>query len=69
LNQSSWSRDISASTGVFSNNTDGNKAKKADSNVAHSLEAKLLLARGARVMLTSNLWTEAKLVNSAIKTV
>ncbi len=35
--------------------TGGSEAKKADSDTAHGLEAKLLLARGARVMLTANI--------------
>ena len=34
------------------------EAKKANFNVAKGLEAQLLLAKGACVMLTANLWTE-----------
>ncbi|GES89666.1 ATP-dependent DNA helicase Pif1-like [Rhizophagus clarus] len=49
--------------------TGSNKAKKADSDIAHKLEAYILLARGAQVMLTANLQTEIKLVNSAMRIV
>jgi hypothetical protein len=42
--------------------TGGNEARKADSDVAKGLEPYLLLSRGSRVMLRSNLWTEAGLV-------
>ena len=35
--------------------TGGNEAKKADAEIAHGLEAQVLLARGARIMLTVNL--------------
>jgi hypothetical protein len=49
--------------------TGGNEAKKAESNIAYGLEAKFLLVRGARVMLNTNLRTEAGLVNGAIRTI
>ncbi len=39
------------------------KAKRADSNKAHGLRQRVDLAKGAYVMLTSNLWPEAGLVN------
>ena len=35
--------------------TSDNEAKKADSDTAYGFEAQLLLARGARIMLTANL--------------
>jgi hypothetical protein len=38
--------------------TGGNEAKQANSEVAYGLETELLLARGTRIMLTTNIWTE-----------
>jgi hypothetical protein len=49
--------------------TGGKEAKQAESDVACGLEARVLLARGARVMLTVNLQTETGLVNGTIGTV
>jgi hypothetical protein len=46
--------------------TEGNEAKQANSEVAYGLETELLLARGTRIMLTTNIWTAAGLVNRAI---
>ncbi|EXX58457.1 Pif1p [Rhizophagus irregularis DAOM 197198w] len=43
--------------------SEGNEAKNASSDTAHGLEVNILLARGARVMLTANLQTESGLVN------
>jgi len=41
----------------------GSGTFRADSNTAKGLEAHLLLARSARIMLRANLWTDAGLVN------
>ncbi|CAG8721765.1 4891_t:CDS:2, partial [Cetraspora pellucida] len=46
-----------------------NKAKKADSDKAKGLDAKILLAKRAQVMLNTNLLTADSLVNSTIGTI
>ncbi len=40
---------------ILTVHTDSNEAIKADSDIAHSLKAKLLLARNAHIMLITNL--------------
>jgi len=40
---------------IHTTHTGDNEAKKADSDVTHSLEVQLLLASGAHIMLIANL--------------
>ncbi len=46
--------------------TGGSKVRKVD---AKRLECQLLLARGVKIMLRTNLWIETSLVNSSVGTV
>jgi hypothetical protein len=49
--------------------TGSNEAHKTDLELAKGLKAQLLLARDAKVMLRSNLWMEADLINGSVDTV
>ena len=52
---------------IYAVHTGGREATKADYNTAKGLEAHLLLARDARIMLRANLWIEVGLVNRSME--